>query len=702
MSHLCFVTDELYPAAKGGAGALLYNTGIELTSRGHKVSFLLDIPAENYQKAREIFLGGAAPFPVETLGHVDELCRGVEMPSETELGGWYAWKSYRVYMALSRFSERHAFDGVELNDYFGSAYHSLAAKASGFYFHGLPLAVRVHNPWEILTQAGDAPITEPYVLQIQALERASLRLAEHLLIPSQGYWDATANYYPAPFMGDTIVSKPSLFKWPRAAAAAGSPKADKILFFGRLQPFKGLDRLISAMVTMAHREPASKFLLVGGDSVFSHDSSRSYREMLMRFVPAELHPRFEFTGPLDFETLGARLPEVRYAVFPNYYESFCYAAHELYEAGVPLILSDTPAFSSLFQHEKNALIFDGTIDGLVRQMERLWRENALRERLRRPYEIKQNPLGAFYDAPPKGYLDGEPTRVDVTVLILEAGAGDTAQTVRTVSPQLRQGDRCAVLARDACDPGHVPIRFLGERYYLKTPEGRPLSPDAFRTTHAVLPLRAGDALEPDALSYLMGVLAAHPQVGFAHCWRWMRRPDGGVEKCCQPLELDVERMLYRVGPRLSRTLLRVAPDSRIDDIFDIRTGVLGEIDLIWRLSDKSSGITIPKFLMTCAGGGDFLPVSHYPALCTYMIFKEQHRDRLHRLACMTLLGASMPDLKETFGQVPLGNNEQIMLSMLNKDQLINFAGQRLRVIDLLITAYRRLTTILWRRLGGAR
>ena len=194
-----------------------------------------------------------------------------------------------------------------------------------------------------------------------------------------------------------LVSKPSLFKWPVAPAPPGGEGADKILFFGRLQPFKGLDCLVSALVSLAHDEPKANFLLVGADSVFSHDGSGSYRQQLMQLVPPDLHPRFEFTGPLTFDQLSQRLPEVRFAVFPNYYESFCYAAHELYEAGVPLILSRTPAFIGPFEHERNALIFDGGIGELTAQMTRLWNDHTLRRRLRRPYEVKQDPLGQFYE-----------------------------------------------------------------------------------------------------------------------------------------------------------------------------------------------------------------------------------------------------------------------------------------------------------------
>ena len=63
-----------------------------------------------------------------------------------------------------------------------------------------------------------------------------------------------------------------------------------------------------------------------------------------------------FWCALDLDALKQLLPTVHGAVFASEFETFGMAAHELAAAGLPLIVSDIPAFSEFFtQH--NAYIF---------------------------------------------------------------------------------------------------------------------------------------------------------------------------------------------------------------------------------------------------------------------------------------------------------------------------------------------------------
>ena len=95
-----------------------------------------------------------------------------------------------------------------------------------------------------------------------------------------------------------------------------------------------------------------------------------------------------------------------FGVIPSYFESYCYAAHELYEAGLPLIIANIPGLQSDFQHEHNALVFDGTVSDLAGQMQRLSGDAELRQRLAHPYPLGDDPLGIFLSPAAEPWLDG--------------------------------------------------------------------------------------------------------------------------------------------------------------------------------------------------------------------------------------------------------------------------------------------------------
>ena len=163
----------------------------------------------------------------------------------------------------------------------------------------------------------------------------------------------------------------------------------------------------------------------------------------------------------------------------------------------------------------------------------------------------------------------------ITLLILEEGPGDASETLRTLEPQLRPCDQCVRLARRPVNAQHGSLRLLGERYYLTDPEGRPLRPDEPRTREAMILLRAGDTLEADGLSCLMGVLAAHPELSYAHGWRWIKDPHGGIRNDFRALEFYLDNILFVAQPPVLRTLIRTPAGMRIDDVFDLPRGATG-------------------------------------------------------------------------------------------------------------------------------
>src|SRR6185295_4534389 len=294
---------------------------------------------------------------------------------------------------------RETPDVIEFFDYCGVAHYALAAKVAGLAYHDSLLAIRLHSSVELMDSFAPPKRLDLERHGYYALEHNALQMAEVVLYPSQSYLTKTYQPRYEPWLGKQVCSKPPLVDVPEHAGV--QPDADVILFYGRLFAFKGVDRFIHAAVALLSERPTARirFVLAGHDSYEAPDGSPSYQEYLRRKIPAGQQGRFSFTDHLSWQELTALLPSVLFAVFPSYLEAFGYAAHELYAAGVPIIVSDIPDFEDYFRHEVNALVFDGTTGDLSRQMARLCDDPRLRGRITKPFAVANDSLGDFYERP---------------------------------------------------------------------------------------------------------------------------------------------------------------------------------------------------------------------------------------------------------------------------------------------------------------
>jgi glycosyltransferase involved in cell wall biosynthesis len=553
---------------------------------------------------------------------------------------WYYWRSFRLFCALQKVTKQVEIDFVEFNDFYGPAYYSLVAKACGLAFSRTCLGVRLHNPWEILLTAGDGIAISSYVLAIRYLERAALRLAEHILSPSDDYTQHV--YFPlyGKGLGDIHSSKPALLTWPQEVVHV-SDNNNLIMFYGRLQPFKGPDRLLAACLELIHRIPGVEFWFVGADSTLSRDAGTiSYRELLQQRIPDHLKPMFIFAGRLSFEELGEILPRVRFAVFPNYLESFCYAAHELYQARVPVITSNIPALAGSFLHQKNALMFDGSISDLVWQMEQLYHDHDLRNQLIRPYSTNQEPLGTFYDSLPTASWMSHQREPDegcgILVVIIHDGAGNLDITLNSICPELGPTDTIVILHEIRAAQIAIPLLFLDRCYTPQSVAGDVLTPTEVTTKHALLIVEAGDQLQPDALGRWRDILIGHPQVSFVSAWQ-RRQLDSGERVDCFPIEICLDQLLFMARPLRQRVLMRTQVGLRMDDLFDLRLGPLGELGYLWHLDQHyGPGLSIPDVLINCRAEQHVIPSQEFAAAVAYLVAQDTSPSRQKSLALRSL------------------------------------------------------------------
>ncbi|MDO8568464.1 MAG: glycosyltransferase [Dehalococcoidales bacterium] len=134
------------------------------------------------------------------------------------------------------------------------------------------------------------------------------------------------------------------------------------LFVGRVEPLKGIDKLIMAIARS--QEPGLRLAVIGGDGDGEYESSL---KSLCRKLGVQ--DRVSFPGLVEQEELPLYYNAARLCVIPSYYESFGLVALESLACGTPVI--STPvgiAEDILKQNGTGYLVPDNSPQNLAQKM----------------------------------------------------------------------------------------------------------------------------------------------------------------------------------------------------------------------------------------------------------------------------------------------------------------------------------------------
>jgi glycosyltransferase involved in cell wall biosynthesis len=578
---------------------LIHHAADRLLADGHEVVLLLDMSEPLFRRFMERDrLSFAAPERLRAE-RVDALC-GDFPYARAAVPCPYQWKSLRFAHALRALCRTTAVDHVEFFDYCGPGYYAAAERL--FAEHpGVPgarptLACRVHGSIEVLDRHGDGLVKDRDHFLLHSFERRALALAETVLVPSRAYYE---RYYKDLYRlppERVVVSSPPKQPFPRVARRPTPADPFTIAFVGRMFHLKGVDQLVHAAVMLMKRRPDLRCTvdLMGYDS---HDGPLgSYSAYLRTLIPARLRDRFLFPGQVPHEAVAARLNNALFAVFPNRIESFCYALHEVYDAGVPVIVNPIPAFQDFFRHEHNALCYDGTTRGLLARMEQMIDDDVLRERLGRPCAVGEDPLGPYYATPgPRRPVDAPTPHEAVRPLAVVLCRDDRLADCPALNALAAQTspDITTLALVPATPDDEETLWWLGRPWHVRDGFGRPLEPSDILTTDALVVLQGTDRPHPTWVAACRRALSRRPDIAFAGTWAARNgTPVPGL------IDVAPELHPFECGPQLARVMLRTAPGQPITDLFDHSLGTLGHTGLVWSaIASIGHGCLLPQPLI---------------------------------------------------------------------------------------------------------
>lgn len=629
MRTICFVTYELYPVTRGGCGALLHNLATQLLAAGHRVVFLLDV-AEGAFEQFERVEKAKLPNPHNCVAYRVDALVGADVANSSRFICWYDWRAYVLNQAALRVHAVQRPDILEFFDYYGTAYYALSEKIGLGAYEGTRITVRFHATIEAMDTVDLTNALSRDLYTLYSLERASLALADTVVVPSATFYnEALLPLYPA-IQGNESVAVPPLQKALHRDYV--SHTANGILFYGRLFAIKGVDLLVDSAISLMRQRPdfEAEFYFLGGDSHQPPDGTYPYADYLVRRIPHDLRDRFHFIGHSTHAQTETLLRDIQFAVFPNRYESFCYAAHEIYAAGVPIIVSDIAGFADFFEDGRNCLRFSsGSSDELVACMARLWDDAPLRQKLSYPYPVVHDKVAPVYlNAPVVDTAPEQHSECNILVLILT----DSIEDAQPLGEQARLAGYEPILLLCVEPHATVPsVVLFGNNVRCVDLAGGALDVHRIQTREAIILLRSSDRIDPTYLTCAAEVLGRQNRIVYISSWQ---DQGSGPTAFSLTLMLDVLPMSGR-SP-FTRSVMRTPAGRQLLDIFDAGMGPYAELKYLWDLTrDEEQGLIIPRVWVRSIPEPDQYPS---PKIYSYLLngnFSRERRKRVSQYAVAT-------------------------------------------------------------------
>ena len=136
-----------------------------------------------------------------------------------------------------------------------------------------------------------------------------------------------------------------------AKQQAGLNGHKNILFVGRIEPLKGIDKLLTAMTYLKNRQKL-KLLIIGGD-----ENSRQEMERLQRLSQElQIKDLVAFLGRIKQEELPRFYSAADVCVVPSYYESFGLVALESLACGTPVVATKVGGTGSIIRQGETGYV----------------------------------------------------------------------------------------------------------------------------------------------------------------------------------------------------------------------------------------------------------------------------------------------------------------------------------------------------------
>ncbi len=333
------------PTHCGGVGTAFFSLAEALAEHGHDVQVVL--AGDELERAsssdwqRRFRRSGIAFVHLPRTLH-----RGSRFDGRAEA-------SFNCHQWL----KRRPFDVIHFHEWLGLGYYPVLAKRQGLAYRSTLLCVGTHGPEQWALQGNGVLSSEIGQLETHAMERESVRLADVVVSPSQYLlqwleregWSLPERTYVHPnVLWSKAISAPRRIR-------VRTPVSE-LVFFGRLEPRKGLYRFCEAVdwLARASRRPLRVTFL--GRNRWLSDRAEWGDQFLRGRSLHWPYPVSILTDRNHEEALDYLREPGRLAVVASRRENSPYTVLECLGAGVSLICADVGGVRELVHPDDRARV----------------------------------------------------------------------------------------------------------------------------------------------------------------------------------------------------------------------------------------------------------------------------------------------------------------------------------------------------------
>jgi D-inositol-3-phosphate glycosyltransferase len=349
--HSCPV-GELGTSETGGMSVYIRELAKELGSRNHHVDIYTRSHGSNHKhiielspNVRLIHIEAGVNGGIDKLAiypHIAEFARGLE--------------SYRLEAGIN-------YDLVHSHYWLSGCVGRWAQ-----YSWNTPHIIMFHTLGAIKNATGMGH-REPE-LRLQN-EKKLIRTCDRIIAATEREKREMRSYYgTAPENIDTIPCGVNLSLFQpvnkvKARQAIGlNPNEKVILYVGRFDPLKGLDRLFQAVSRLKYG-PGFKLVIVGGDDSDQPEMTKWIETCYQLGIDDSV----VFLGRAKQEDLPHFYSAADITVMPSYHESFGLVALESMACGTPVMAGDVGGFTNIVQDKRTGYLLKGDVTlGLICQL----------------------------------------------------------------------------------------------------------------------------------------------------------------------------------------------------------------------------------------------------------------------------------------------------------------------------------------------
>jgi len=409
-ARIAIVTYELSPGNPGGAGVVISNLISMLLESGSKVTVLAHTPEAILERWTQHMISEGWKVGKKqqlTIHHIPTLVNEDSLTSDNCHPRNIFLRRSRIFaLAARKAYELDPYDALEVFEYAGAAFELLRSAREWEYgvARGLkvpepylpshvPILLRLHGSIQLISQAegvvednaesfaprpcldiDDEAAASPLM---HLMERYALQTAHVLLPQSRSMQDVYEKAYGltsermlvAPPPMDIIlgsVSKGDLSSKSltdalptfsnlsnggmRGSKNEGPLSSFRLLVYGRVAKMKGAETVARAASIIPDMLPPSVqlHLIFAGLDWLHPIQRRPTSEVVKSLIPAGFRGKLEFLGDTPRSSLVNLTRGVHGGVLASEFETFGLAAHELAALGVPLVISNIPAYGEFF------------------------------------------------------------------------------------------------------------------------------------------------------------------------------------------------------------------------------------------------------------------------------------------------------------------------------------------------------------------